>query len=137
MPNVNPVTQFGTIPSRPVVVKQFPGPSLPKLMAQFNIDVDSGIIRISQFICSICMGMSQATLFSRAFAVPVHIREGLVPSEIGTVYTFHLCHALLGSVTGECSDRLPFTRTVPELGNCNYRSTWHLCHGYPHVSGKV
>ena len=28
--------------SRPVVVKQLPGPSLPNLMAQFNIDVDSG-----------------------------------------------------------------------------------------------
>ena len=33
-------------------------------MAQFNIDVDSGIIRISQLICGICPGMSQATLFS-------------------------------------------------------------------------
>ena len=60
-------------------------------MAQFNIDVDSDIIRISQFIYGICPGMSQATLFSRAFAVPVRIREGLVPPEIGTVYTFDLC----------------------------------------------
>ena len=63
-------------------------------MAQFNIDVDSGIIRISQFTYAICPGMSQATLFSRAFAVPVRIREGLVPSETGTVYTFDLCHVL-------------------------------------------
>ena len=57
--------------SRPVVVKQLPGPILSKLMAQFNIDVDSGIIRISLFIYSICPGVSQATLFSRAFVVPV------------------------------------------------------------------
>ena len=64
-------------------------------MAQFYIDVDSGILRISQFIYSICPGMSQAALFSRAFDVPVHIREGLVASEIGTVYTFDLCHVLL------------------------------------------
>ena len=33
-------------------------------MAQFNIDVDSGIIRISQLIYGICPGMSQATLLS-------------------------------------------------------------------------
>ena len=32
---------------------------------------------------------------SRAFDVPVRIREGLVPSETGTVYTFDLCHILL------------------------------------------
>ena len=68
--------------SRPVVVK---------LMAQFNIDFDSGIIRISQLIYGICPGMSQATLFSRVFVVPALIREGLVPSEIGAVYTFDLC----------------------------------------------
>ena len=48
--------------SRPVVVKQLPGPTLPKLMAQFNIDADSGITRISQFIYSICPGMSQDAL---------------------------------------------------------------------------
>ena len=54
-------------------------------MAQFNTDVDSGIIRISQLICGICPGMSQATLFSRVFVVPALIREGLVPSKIGTV----------------------------------------------------
>ena len=29
------------------------------------------------------------------FAVPVRIREGLVPSEIGMVYIFDLCHVLL------------------------------------------
>ena len=63
-------------------------------MAQFNTDVDSGIIGISQFICSFFPGMSQATLSSRAFAVPVHI-EGLAPSEIGTEYTFDLCRVLL------------------------------------------
>ena len=40
--------------SRPVGVKQLPGPSLPKLMAQFNPDVDSGIIRISQIIDRVC-----------------------------------------------------------------------------------
>ena len=57
-------------------------------MAQFNMDLDSGIIRISQFIYSICPGMSQATLFSGAFTVPVRIRERVVPSEIGTVYNF-------------------------------------------------
>ena len=73
--------------SRPVVVKQLPGPSLPKLMAQFNIDVDSGIIRISQLIYGICPGMSQATLFSIVFIAPALIGEGLVPSEIGAVYT--------------------------------------------------
>ena len=70
-------------------------------MAQFNIDVDSGITRISQFIYSICPGMSQATLVSIAFAVPVGIREGLAPSETGTVYTFDLCHVLPGSVNGD------------------------------------
>ena len=64
-------------------------------MAQFNIDIDSGIIRISQFIYNICTGMSQDTLFSRAFAVPVSIIEGVVRSELGTVYTFDLCHVLL------------------------------------------
>ena len=48
------------------------------MMAQFNIDVDSGIIRISQLIYGICPGMSQATLFSRVFVVPVLFREGLV-----------------------------------------------------------
>ena len=64
-------------------------------MAQFNIDDDSGIVRISQFIHGICPGMSQAALVSRAFAVPVRVREGLVPSEIGTVYTFDLCHVFL------------------------------------------
>ena len=69
-----------TILSRPVAVKQLPGPSLPKLMAEFNIDVDSGNIRISQFIYRICPGMSQDMLFSRAFAVPERTREGLVPS---------------------------------------------------------
>ena len=67
-------------------------------MAQFNIDVDSGIIRISQLIYGICLGMSQATLFSRVF-VPALIREGLVPSEIGAAYTFDLCHVLPSSVT--------------------------------------
>ena len=41
----------GIILSRPVVVKQLPGPSLLKLVGQFNIDVDSGIIRtISQVV---------------------------------------------------------------------------------------
>ena len=39
--------------------------------------------------------MSQDTLFSRAFSVPVRIGEGLVPSDMGTVYTFDLCHVLL------------------------------------------
>ena len=63
-------------------------------MAQFNIDVDSGIIRISQLIYGICPGMSHATLFSRAFVVSARIREGLVPSEIGAVNTFDLCHVL-------------------------------------------
>ena len=76
--------------STPVVVKQLRGPSLPKPMAQFNVDVDSGIIRISQFIYSIGPCVSQATLFSRALAVPVRIREGLAPSEIGTIYTFDI-----------------------------------------------
>jgi len=52
-------------------------------MAQFNIDIDSDIIRISQLIYGICPGMSQATLFSRVFVVPALVREGLVPSEIG------------------------------------------------------
>ena len=33
--------------SRPVGAKQLAGPSLPKLMAQSNTHVDSGIIRIS------------------------------------------------------------------------------------------
>ena len=78
-----------------MVVKQLSGPSFPKLMVLFNIDVDSGIIRISRFIYSICPGISQATLFSGAFSVTVRIMEGLVPSEIGTVYTFDLCHVLL------------------------------------------
>ena len=83
-------------------------------MAQFNIDVDSGIIRISQLVYGICPGMLQAALFSGAFVVPARIREGLVPSGIGAVYTFDLCHVLPGSVTGECSPcRLPSTRTVP------------------------
>ena len=63
-------------------------------MAQFNINVDSGIIRISQLIYGICPGMSQATLFSRVFVVPALIREGLVPSEIGAAYAFDLCHVL-------------------------------------------
>ena len=49
-------------------------------MAQFNIDVDSGIVRISQFIYRIFPGMSQDTVFSRAFAVPVRIGEGLKES---------------------------------------------------------
>ena len=73
--------------SRPVVVKQLPGPSSPKLMAQFNIDLDSGIIRISQLINGSCPVMSQATLFSRVFVVPARIREGLVPFEIGAFNT--------------------------------------------------
>ena len=47
-------------------------------MAQFNMDVDSGIIRISQLIYGICPGMSQATLFSREFVVYALIRKGLV-----------------------------------------------------------
>ena len=72
-------------------------------MAQFNIDVDSGIIRISQLVYGICPGMSHATLFSRVCVVAALIREGLVPSKIGAVYTFDLCHVLPGSVTGECS----------------------------------
>ena len=59
-------------------------------MAQFNIDIDSG----SQLIYGDCPGMSQATLFSRVFVVPALIREGLIPSEIGAVYTFDLCHVL-------------------------------------------
>ena len=54
-------------------------------MAQFNVDIDSGIIRISQLIYGVCPGMSQATLFSRVFVVTALIREGLVPSEIGAV----------------------------------------------------
>ena len=58
----------------------------------FNTDVDSGIIRISQLIYGICPGVSQATLFSRVFVVPARTQEGLVPSEIGAVYTFELCH---------------------------------------------
>ena len=125
-PFYTPYRWPGLILSRPVVVKQLPGPSLPKLMEQLNIDLDSGIIRISQFIYRICPGMSQDTLVSRAFAVPVRIREGLAPSEIGTVYTFDLCHVWPGSVTGECSpSRLPSTRTVPELGHFDYRRT--LC----------
>ena len=98
-------------------------------MAQFNIDVDSGIIRTSQLIYGICPAMSQATLFSRVFVVPELIREGLVPSEIGAVYTFDLCRVLPGSVTGECSPRrLPSTRTVPELDTLTigepYMSQW-------------
>ena len=49
------IVPFPSVPlqkilSRPVGVKHLPGPSLPKLMAQFDTDVDSGIIRISQFI---------------------------------------------------------------------------------------
>ena len=56
-------------------------------MAQFNIDIHSGSIRISQVMYGICPGMSQATLFSRAFAVPVRIREGLVPSEMAQFNT--------------------------------------------------
>ena len=57
-----------------------PAVLFPKLMAQFNIDIDSGIIRISQLIYGICPGMSQATLFSsnRSFVVPALNREGLV-----------------------------------------------------------
>ena len=47
-------------------------------MAQFNIDVDSSIIRISQLMYGICPGMSQATLFPRVFVVYALIREGLV-----------------------------------------------------------
>ena len=47
-------------------------------MAQFNIDVDSGTIRISQLIYGICPGMSQATMFPRVFVVYALIREGLV-----------------------------------------------------------
>ena len=84
---------------------------------RFNIDIDSGIIRISQLIYGIWPGMSQATSFPRVFVVPALIREGLlVQSEMGAVYTFDLCHVLPGSVTGECSPRrLPSTRTVPEL----------------------
>ena len=84
-----PPTHTHTTLSRPVVVKQLPGPSLPKLMAQLNIDVDSGIIRISRFIYSVCPGMSQATLFSRAFVEPARISEGLAPSEIGIHNTPH------------------------------------------------
>ena len=85
-------------------------------MAWFNIDVDSGIKRISQLIYGICPGMSQATLFSRVFVVHAGIWEGLVPSEIGAVYTFDLCNVLPGTVTGECAPRrLPSTRTVPVL----------------------
>ena len=45
-------------------------------MAQFNINIDSGIIRISQVIYGICPGMSQVTLFSRVFVVPALIKEG-------------------------------------------------------------
>ena len=59
-------------------------------MAQFNIDVDSVITRISQFICSICPGY----VVSQSIRCTVRIREGLAPSEIGTVYTFDLCHVL-------------------------------------------
>ena len=53
------------------------------LMAQFNIDVDSGVIRISQLIYGICPGMSQATLFSSnsSFVAPALNREGLVRLE--------------------------------------------------------
>ena len=39
-------------------------PVLVRTVAQFNTDVDSGIIRISQLIYGICPGMSQATLFN-------------------------------------------------------------------------
>ena len=98
-------------------------------MAQFNFDIDSGIMRISQLISGICPGMSQATLFCRVFAVPALIRDGLVPSEIGAVYTFDLCHVLPGSVTGECSPRrLSSTRIVPKLDTLSigepYISQW-------------
>ena len=53
-------------------------------MAQFNIDVDSGIImRISQLIYGICPGMSQATLFPRVFVVyALIIREGQFDTDI-------------------------------------------------------
>ena len=74
-------------------------------MAQFNIDIDGGIIRISQLIYGNCPGMSQATLFSRVFVVSALISEGLVPSETGAAYTFDLCHVFPGSVNGKCSPR--------------------------------
>ena len=87
------LTQFNTEQTGCCITT--PRPFSFKLMAQFHIDIDSGIIRISHFIYRICPGMSQDTLLSRAFAVPVRIREGLVPSEIGTVYTLDSCHVSL------------------------------------------
>ena len=114
---------------RPAVVKPLPGPSLPKLMAQFNIDVDSGIIRISQLIHGICPGMSQATLFSQSIRCIRTYQRGTRPSEKGAEYTFDLWFVLLGTVTGECSPRrLPSIRTVPVLDTLTvgepYMSPW-------------
>ena len=98
-------------------------------MAQFDIDIDSGIIRISQLIYDIYPGMSQATLFSQSVRCTRTYQRGTRPSEIGAEYTFDLCHVLPGSVTGECSPRrLPSTRTVPVLDTLTvgepYMSLW-------------
>ena len=76
------------------------------LMAQFNIDVDSGNIRISQLIYGICPGMSQATLFPRVFVVYALVREGLVHLKRvrNTPLTFDTCnntHNACGGYTPE------------------------------------
>ena len=45
--HTNTCTTEHNLLSRSVGAKKRPGPSLPKLMAQFNTAVDSGIIRIT------------------------------------------------------------------------------------------
>ena len=86
---------------------------------------------ISQFIHRTCPGKSQDTLFSKAFGVTVRIREGLVPSEIGEVYTFDLCHVLpfwaqllVNALPADCSppELFPSFNTVT-IGE-PYMSQW-------------
>ena len=97
-------------------------------MAQFNIDVDTGIIRISQLIYGICQNVTGYVVFQSIRCIRTYQR-GTRSSEKGAEYTFDLCNVLPGTVTGECSPRrLPSTRTVPELNTLTigepYMSQW-------------
>ena len=109
-------------------------------MAQFDIDVESGIVRISQLIYGICPGMSQATLFPRVFVVYALIREELVHlkrvrNTSLTCVTFCWAQLLVNALPADC---LPIVHTfvsreqVIEL----YKSTLGLAHLRAHLRLK-
>ena len=122
---LQPFTRWHSlILSRPVGVKQLSGPSLTKLMAQFNTDVDSGTIRIvfAHIVPVIeyihASTMTQACYRIRCSMVFQNIRcrrpyqRGTHPSETGALQLWLVSPTCIGSelscfasgsVTGVCS----------------------------------